>query len=154
MLSSIKGILINYPLKLLERFLQTDTLYLAKGSFWLALAKGVNTLVAILLSVLYARYLAKETYGDYRYIISIFGLLGIFALPGMITTLRRSVSRGYEKMFPISAKFIFLSSFCMSLIGIGIGIFFLLEDKTALAWGFIIAALIIPFVDSMPFLLR
>src|SRR3989344_3611253 len=148
MLLSIKEALVNKPLKTLERFLQVDATYLAGGSFWLILGKGVNMFVALLLSVIYARYLLKETYGDYRYVLSIFGMLGIFALPGLATAINRSVARGHERTFVKGARIILLSSFSITLIGIGIGLVFLSGGRPELAYSFFAVSAIIPFTES------
>lgn len=133
----------------LERFLRTDISYLIKGTFWLSLSRIVGVGVAFGLSILYARYLPKELYGDYRYIMSVVGALGIFALPGMATIIMRSVARGFEGTFRKGSFLIFLFSFGISLISIGIGAWFYARGNAALAAGYLIAALLVPFAEGL-----
>lgn len=133
----------------LERFLRTDIRYLVRGTFWLSMSRVVGVGVAFGLSILYARYLPKELYGDYRYIMSVMGALGIFALPGMATTIKRSVARGFEGTFRQGSFLIFFSSFCISLIGIGIAVWFYMQGNTTFTVGFLIAALLVPFAEGL-----
>lgn len=133
----------------LERFLRTDIRYLIKGTFWLGVSRAVGVGVAFGLSILYARYLPKELYGDYRYIMSVMGALGIFALPGMATIITRSVARGFEGTFRRGSFLIFFSSFGISLIGIGIAAWFYTQGNSGLVAGFLIAALFAPFADGL-----
>lgn len=133
----------------LERFLRTDIHYLIKGTFWLSLSRVVGVGVAFGLSILYARYLPKEFYGDYRYIMSVVGALGIFALPGMATIITRSIARGFEGTFRKGSSLIFSSSFGITFIGIGIAAWFYTYGNNALAAGFLIAALFVPFAEGL-----
>lgn len=132
-----------------ERFLRTDVRYLVKGTFWLSVSRIVGVGVAFGLSVLYARYLPKELYGDYRYIMSIMGTLGIFALPGMATIILQSVARGFEGTFRKGSLLIFFSSFGISLISIGIAVWFYMQGNNVLAGGVLIAALFVPFAEGL-----
>ena len=74
-------------------------MYLAQGGFWIALGHIVNGLLAFSLIVAFANLLSKETYGIYRYILSIAGVLNIFVLSGMGTAISRSVASGNEGAF-------------------------------------------------------
>lgn len=133
----------------LERFLRTDIRYLVKGTFWLSISRVVGVGIAFGLSILYARYLPKELYGDYRYIMSVAGALGIFALPGMATIITRSIARGFEGTFRQGSFFIFFSSFGISLVSVGIAVWFYMYGNNALAAGFLIAALLVPFAEGL-----
>lgn len=141
--------MINRTIAALQNFLRTDIRYLASGSFWLTIGKGSGTLVALFLSILYARYLPKEFYGNYRYVLSVFGMLGIFALPGIATTITRGVARGFEGTFLAGARLIFFSSFIITLLGFGIAGLFFLKGNAALGFGFAIAAILTPFAEGL-----
>ncbi|MEK7173830.1 MAG: hypothetical protein AAB710_01975, partial [Patescibacteria group bacterium] len=67
----------------LTRFLQTDVRYLARSTAWLSMGSVIGTTVAFILSLAYARYISKDVYGSYRFILSVIGMAGIFSLPGM-----------------------------------------------------------------------
>ncbi|OGZ42296.1 MAG: hypothetical protein A3C80_00475 [Candidatus Ryanbacteria bacterium RIFCSPHIGHO2_02_FULL_45_43] len=136
-------------LKALERFLKIDTAYVARGSFWLILGKAIGTIIALALSMLYARFLLKDAYGDYRYVLSVLGLLGVFALPGMGVAIRRAVSRGYDYAFIRGARIILFSSFGITLSGILIGSYLFWQGNAVLGAAFVIASFIAPFNESL-----
>ena len=141
--------MIKESITALEQFLHTDVRYLIGGSFWLTVGRGSGALIAFLLSILYARYLPKELYGDYRYVLSVLGALGIFALPGMARVITRGVARGFEGTFLRGARFIFFASFVITAAGAGVAGWFFTHGNTALGWGLLIGALLTPFAEGL-----
>lgn len=135
--------------RVLNKFLGTDVRYLATGSFWLSLNKITNIVVALLLSVAYARYISKDTYGAYRYIVSFIGMFGIFAVPGMGTTIIRSIARGYAGTFKYAAATIFLFSWGISFSCVAAAMYFYLQGVFALSAGFFLAAFLVPFSEGL-----
>ncbi|TSC79480.1 MAG: polysaccharide biosynthesis protein [Parcubacteria group bacterium Gr01-1014_29] len=133
----------------LSKFLGTDVRYLAAGSFWLSLNKVTNIIVALLISVAYARYISKDTYGTYRYIVSFIGMFGIFAVPGMGTTIIRSIARGYAGTFKYAAATMFLFSWGISFSCVAAAIYFHLQGVFALSVGFFLAAFLVPFSEGL-----
>lgn len=133
----------------LERFLKTDIRYLAKSSAWLSMGSVAGTLVAFGLSLLYARYISKDAYGSYRFILSAIGMAGIFSLPGMGTAIIRSAARGYEGTFRRGSSIIFLSSFGISMIGLLTALYHGIKGNTAIACGLAAASLLVPFAEGL-----
>lgn len=135
--------------RFLTSFLRTDIAYLAKGSFWLSIHKAASISIALLLSIAYARYLPKETYGDYRYVLSFLGMLGIFAIPGMGTALIQSVARGFAGTYKNASKIIFLSSFGISAVCAITALYFFAQGNISLTLGFLAAALFAPASEGL-----
>ena len=135
--------------KTLSRAFETDAEYLAQGTFWLTTGKVVGMAASFLLSIAYARYLSKDLYGSYRYVLSMLGIAGILALPGIGTAIVRSVAQGFEGTFRRGAKIIFFSSFGISLVGLGFALIFFVKGSPALASGFLIGALFVPFGEGL-----
>ncbi|MEK7630437.1 MAG: oligosaccharide flippase family protein [Patescibacteria group bacterium] len=133
----------------MERLFGFNVSYLARGSFWLSLGQLATMSSAFFLSIAYARFLPKSVYGDYRYILSALSIVGIFALPGIGTSITRSVARGFDGTFRQGSKYIFFGSFGISLVGFGIASYFFITGDTTLAWGFIIASLVVPAVEGL-----
>ena len=77
-----------------QKYTKADMLYIAKGGFWVMFGQGMNAILSLGLLVAFANFLPKETYGTYRYILSIAGMLSIFTLTGMNSAVSRSVARG------------------------------------------------------------
>jgi O-antigen/teichoic acid export membrane protein len=79
-----------------ERYTKTDMVYLASGSLWFLIGQAGGILISLLSAVVFGHYATQDTYGNYRYAITIAGLLGIFTLSGLPTGVIQSISRGYE----------------------------------------------------------
>lgn len=83
-------------LKWLEQYTKTDMLYLTKGGFWAILSQLIVSFGTFLLAIAFAHFVTKEAYGEYKYIISIAGILGTFTLNGLGTSVTKSVAEGFE----------------------------------------------------------
>ena len=142
----------NLFYKFLERTLRftiTDNVYLATQGSYLTLGNIINVLASFLLAMAFARLLPKETYGDYRYIISIITMIGVFALPGMDDAILQAVANKFEGSLKIGFKeklrWSLLGSFCCLIIG---GYFLLLKENPTLAISFLIAGVFFPIMQS------
>lgn len=148
MLTSIKQKL-HYILRWSEKYTKTDMVYLASGSLWLSLNKILGVIIAVALSIIYARYLTKDIYGNYRYILSFLGIFGFFSLSGVGTAIVRSVARGFDKTYKVGAKIIFFSTFGITLVGIISSLyFFFIQKNPAIAWGVLVGSILIPLVEG------
>jgi len=79
-----------------ETYTKTDMVYLASGGFWLVAGQGAAAVTSFVFSLAVARYLSPETYGTYKYILSIVAIIGAFSLTGLGTTIVRAVARGFD----------------------------------------------------------
>jgi O-antigen/teichoic acid export membrane protein len=78
------------------RFARTDMTYAARGGFWLTLGSALSSLSSFALAVGFANLVPKETYGTYKYALSLSGVLGAFMLTGFGEALTQAVARGFE----------------------------------------------------------
>ena len=129
-----------------ERFTKTDMVYLTKGSFWLFVSQGVSSVGSFLLAIACAHFLPKEVYGDYKYIISISGIITTFTLTGLGTALTQSVARGFdgtfEKAVSVSLKWSVFMVFG-SLVGAA---YYLFNENYTIGISLIIIACVSPFL--------
>lgn len=148
MIEKIK-IAVYKLLKKSEKWTKTDMIYLAKGGFWLTLGQGISSLSSFLLAIAFANLLPKETYGTYKYIMSIVSLLAIPTLAGMNTAIIQAVARGYEgsviPAFKTKVKWGLLGGLA-SLILAG---YYYFQGNNVLAIAFLITAVFVPFMDSL-----
>ena len=70
--------------------------YLFKGGSWFTSSEIISNLLSFGLSIAYANLLSQQTFGTYKYLLSAYGLISLVALPGIVTAVTQSVSRGYE----------------------------------------------------------
>ena len=135
-------------LKWSEKYTKTDMLYLAKGGFWGLLSQIGLVLMTFGLAVAFARLVPKETYGEYKYILSIISLLGTLTLTGLGTAVMQSVSRGYDGTLSYAFwKNIKWSIFFFSGAGL-VSIYYFLHGNSTLAISLLIAGCLWPFFNS------
>lgn len=128
-----------------QKYTRTDMIYLARGGFWWIVGEiGVLTLSFVTLAA-FSRWVPKEIFGTYQYVVSTVGILAIFTLPGMQAALVRAVARGKEGMLWLCAK----TKFKWSLMGIGTGLatsgWYLFHQNFTLGISFLIASFLFPF---------
>lgn len=132
-----------------ERVLKTDISYLLRGGSWLALGQLVASSSALVLGILFANLLPKETYGMYKYVLSIASILGITTLIGINTTLAQGIARGYEG----SLKAALYSKIRWGVIGgfagMAIAIYYDFQGNLTLALAIAIASLFVPMMDPL-----
>jgi len=88
-----------------EKYTKADMIYVARGGFWQILGQVLTSAFALALVMVFANYLPKETYGLYRYILSLAGILGIFTLSGMNQAVAQAVSVGNEGALRASVRY-------------------------------------------------
>jgi O-antigen/teichoic acid export membrane protein len=135
-------------LKWLEQYTKTDMVYLAKGGFWLFLNQGFSSLGALILSIAFANLLPKESFGVYKYVLSICSILAIPSLNGIFTSFNRSVANGCEG----DLKNGLITQIKWSLIGSGasiaIALYYFLQQNQTLFFCFLITAVFLPIFSN------
>ena len=131
-----------------QKYTGTDNVYLAKQGSYLAIGNIISIVTAFILSIAFARFLPKETYGQYRYILSIFGLLALSSLSGMNTAIVRGVAKGFDNAFKKGLLAKLKWSLLGSLASIGLAIYFFSSGNLAFGFSFLIIAVFLPFFKS------
>lgn len=147
MLSSLRERVFSL-LKWSERYTKTDMVYLAGNGFWLAVGQVGIGLIALGVSVAFARFVPKDVYGNYRFLLSIFWILTAFSFTGISTVLARAVARGESGAYARSLRLSLLWSIPMAIIGLGTSIYYYLNENTVLAAGALVIAIIGPFMQG------
>lgn len=132
-----------------EKYTKTDMVYLAHGSFWLILKRFVAGGIAISLALAFANLLDPTTYGEYKYVFSIFALLAIPTLLGMGDATTKSVAQGFEGTVIPALRTKILWGTIGSALSAGIAIYYYLMGNTTLAGAFFIITIFLPFVDTL-----
>ncbi|MDQ5889771.1 MAG: hypothetical protein QG609_264 [Patescibacteria group bacterium] len=128
-----------------EKYTKTDMLYLAKGGFWLSLNQAISTIASLILLISFANFISAETYGNYRYILSVIGILVIGTFPGINTIAIKAVAEAKESIFwhlVYKKSYLTLISSLLCFIA---STYYYLNDNQTLALSFIIAGIGIPF---------
>jgi O-antigen/teichoic acid export membrane protein len=131
-----------------EQYTHTDMVYLAKGGFWLTLGQFISSGAAFLLAIAFANLLPKETYGTYRYVLSLVGVLNVFTLTGINTAVIQAVARKYEGVYWPSLTAKLRWSLLASLGSLGIATYYYLNGNLTLTISFVIVAVFLPLLRS------
>ncbi len=135
-------------LRFLEQYTKTDMLYLAKGGFWLGMGQIVATGSALVTSIAFANLLSPETYGLYKYILSINSLLLVTTLSGMDSAVTQAVSRGFDGTLIPGTKAKIKWGLLGSAVALGVGLYYFLQGNSTLAIAFSILSFFVPFTES------
>ncbi len=131
-----------------ERYTRTDMLYLARSGFWSLFSQGIGSLSSFLVVLLLANILPKEIFGEYRFILSLLPLLVVFTLPGVATTLMRSVARGNIVNLPEIARTKMRWSLMGSIAALIAAGYYWYNGNAVLAGALLMAAASLPFVET------
>ncbi|MDO8676857.1 MAG: oligosaccharide flippase family protein [Candidatus Azambacteria bacterium] len=129
-------------------FLGLDLKYFASGGFWTTLGQGINTVLSLILLIAFANLLPKETYGFYRYILSLAGIFNIFTLMGMNTAVGQAVAAGNEGALKTSVKYQLKWNLIMAVAFWTLGGYYFINDNKILAISFLIFGIFIPLTSA------
>ncbi|MBT4277278.1 oligosaccharide flippase family protein [Candidatus Falkowbacteria bacterium] len=126
--------------------------YLFKGGSILSFGKFLNSLIIFGVSIIWANFIPKEIYGQYKYLLSFVGIFSLFSLTGMGTALTQSLSRKenlnlINKVLKIKIKW--------SLLGTVLGLilsayYFFLKSNPILATTFLLISIFHIFINNFP----
>ncbi len=131
-------------LKRIESFTKTDMIYAARSGFWLMSNQVVGAFIGFLTSIIFARYLSKEVFGTYRYILSIAGVFAAFSLTGMNAAVTRATAQGYDGIFKKSLWVQARWSILQIVLSLGCGIYYAANGNYVYAISFAIIAFCAP----------
>jgi O-antigen/teichoic acid export membrane protein len=142
------------PQKRLQRLLRwgelrtrTDLSYVFRNGTWLTIGQVIVALTAFLLSIAFAHFVSKNTYGTYRYLLSILWIVAAFSFTGLPTAVTQAVARGFEGAYRKSFRLGLIWSFPMALIAFGTSAYYLFVGNTELGYGLLVIGLLGPLMQ-------
>lgn len=132
-----------------EKYTKTDMVYLARGGSWLLLGQFFASSSALVMSIVFANYLPKETYGTYKFILSICSILAIPSLGGMGTAVTQAISQNKDKVFFQALRARLTWGILGGLGSVLLSGYYLYNQQTELAIAFLVVAVFIPLSDSL-----
>jgi O-antigen/teichoic acid export membrane protein len=131
-----------------EQYTKTDMVYLAKGGWWLTIGEIITIIAGVLLSIAFANLLPKETYGTYKFVISIAGIVSAFTLSGMGHAVTRATAKGYEGSLRKGFKSMLVWSLGIVIIGLGLSGYYFFQQNNLLGISMILIAFSYPLIQS------
>ena len=117
------------------------------GSF-LVLASIITSATNFGIVYILANYIPPETYGAYKYILAVVGVLSTTTLQGMNIAILRSVSRGFEGSLEEGLKSKIKFGLFGTTFGFLVSCYYFLQGNEVLGMSFLLAAVSIPFFGT------
>lgn len=131
-----------------EKFTGTDMVYLTKGGFWLLLAQFFSLSSSFILTIAFANLLTVETYGVFKYILSISGILVITTLNGMGSAVIQATAKGYEGSLTRTIKPKIYWGILGTLLGVILSIYYYINGNIILGTAVLIMSIFVPFIET------
>jgi O-antigen/teichoic acid export membrane protein len=131
-----------------ERYTKTDMVYLASGGFWSVVGQVAASVSSLALAITAAHLLSKDTYGTYKYILSIVAILGAFSLSGLSTAVFQSAARGYDGALQEGFWTNLRWSVLVWLGALVLAIYYWHAGNNILATGVLLGGCLAPFLTS------
>jgi O-antigen/teichoic acid export membrane protein len=131
-----------------EKYFKTDMIYLTKGSFWLFILQFVSAGASFVLSIVFARMLTKETFGIYKYILSVAGILSAFTLTGLSTAVTQAIANGKDGILRWAYKINYKWSIGFVALSLSGALYYFFNSNTTLSISLLFIAILVPVANS------
>jgi O-antigen/teichoic acid export membrane protein len=131
-----------------ERYTKTDMVYLAYGGFWSGVGQFSASLSSLVLAIVVSRYLPKEIYGEYKYILSAVALLSVFTLNGLGGAVLQSVAHGFDAVLEEGFWINIRWSVLMFAGAFFVSAYYFVLHNYELAFGILLGGCLSPFLTS------
>jgi O-antigen/teichoic acid export membrane protein len=122
---------------------------LAKDATYIIALRGLEIFLGLVTTYFVVRALSKELFGEYHFILSCVGILAIFGLKGLNNSVMQAIARGFPGTYRKAVQIAFFGSYVGSVILGTMACWYYFQDNSELAYGFIVAALLFPFVHGL-----
>lgn len=131
-----------------EKYTGTDMVYLAQGGFWLNTSTVIANIFALVLSIMFARFVSKDVYGTYQFLISIGSIIGGMTLVGMNSAVTQAVARGFDGVFQKSIREQLRFALIPFFIGIIGSFYYLFFGNITLSVSVAVIAILLPISNT------
>lgn len=134
-----------------QKYTKTDMLYAARGGGWSLAGQGSGLVLSFLLALAFGNLLTPTSYGQYKYILALAGLLSALSLTGSNTAVIQSVARGFEGMFKKVVSMNLRWGLALGLIGGAAAAYYFWRQNYLLGWSLVIISVFVPLLESVNF---
>ncbi len=132
-----------------ERYTKTDMVYLAHNGFWLVVGQGGAIILTLALATAFGHLATQDAYGNYKYVLTLAGLLGTLTLSGLATGLTQSTAKGYDGALRQAVRLNLRWSVGLVLVALGAAVYyFAFAHNIYLALSLVIIAVFMPFLNG------
>jgi len=131
-----------------EKILKTDVRYLLKGGIWLGVSQFFVSISSLILSIAFANLLPKETYGVYKFILSVSAIIAIPTLSGIDVAVTQAVARKFEGSLKSGFVEKMRWGILASVAGFSVAVYYYINGNMLISYAFVAVALFIPFMNG------
>lgn len=131
-----------------EKYTKTDMVYLASGGFWSVGGQAVAALISLGLAIVIARYVPKDAYGSYKYILAVVSLLTTLSLSGIAAAVFQSIAHGYRSALVDGFRANLRWSGLVFLGAFAGGAYYLIQGNMTFGLGILLGGCITPFLSG------
>lgn len=132
----------------LERYTRTDLRYLLQGGSWLFAHQAFATLASFAVAVAFGHLASQDTYGNYKYALSVASLLGVLSLTGLSTAVMQAAARGKEGVLSQGFDLSLRWSVGVFVVGLCAALYYYVQDNKFAAAALAISSVLGPLINS------
>lgn len=144
---SLKARLVSF-LRWSERYTKTDMVYLASGGAWLTLEQVAGAFFALTLAVVFGRYASQDLYGNYKFALTLAGLLSALTLTGLGVAVTRAAARGFDGALRAGARMTLSYAWVFVLGTLAAAGYYAYAGNRFVAVALVVAAAFVPFSSA------
>jgi O-antigen/teichoic acid export membrane protein len=129
-------------------YTKVDISYFTRGTFWLSSAQIVNSLAVFGLSIILTKFLPREVFGKYKYILSLGSILAGFVFSGYYTAITQSVARGEEGLLKEGFWRTLRKSWLALILSCTIGTYYLIKNDITIGVSIIVIGILNPLSNA------
>ncbi len=137
---------IEQLLRKWERHTRTDNIYLVKNASLMVLTQIISILNGFVLYILISRYLSKESYGQYKYLLSLFSLFGLTTFTGMKTAVARDIANNNDGALQAGFRRKLFGGFIGSILALIAAGYYQLNGRTDLSIALVLLGIFGPWL--------
>lgn len=127
---------------------QIDLHYFIKNGFWVTALFLCEFISGILLTVFFTQFTSQSLYGTYNFLLSITSILMVISVPGLNTSVLRSIAKKKDGVYYKATKLSFLWSLLGIPILLVIGIYYYSLGETTIGLCLFIGSVFFPLLYS------
>ncbi len=133
----------------LSRLFRLNLSNILESGIWLTAYQTIVTISLFISSVAFANLLTPDSYGQYKYIMTIASIMSSLAPLGLATGVTKYTSEKFDGSFPLAVKKNLLLSGLFVLGNILVSTYYLYNENQIIGWSILGIGLIYPFIHSV-----
>jgi O-antigen/teichoic acid export membrane protein len=134
-----------------EKYTKTDMVYLTSGGFWLVLEQISGILLSLVVAVAFGNLAGKDTYGNYKYVLSLATVLGALSLSGLGEAVGQATARGKDGALVQAFRINFAWSGPFVLATLALASYYFFVGNIFIAGSLVVVAFFQPIAASASF---